>query len=84
MAAELFLVGSKRLFKAPASHGSTLYGATSHDTPSSPMASMDIQHDNTGHSHEGPAGDDTQPVGLECSPLTRHILYSLSLTEERH
>lgn len=32
MAAELFLVGSKRLFKAPASHGSTLYGATSHDT----------------------------------------------------
>lgn len=35
MAAELFLVESKRLFKAPASHGSTLYGATSHDTPSS-------------------------------------------------
>lgn len=35
MAAELFLVESKRLFKAPASHGSTLHGATSHDTPSS-------------------------------------------------
>lgn len=49
-----------------------------------PWASTDIQHDNTGHNHEGPAGDDTQPVGLEYSPLTRHILYSPSLTEERH
>lgn len=81
MAAELFLVGSKRLFKAPASHGSTPYGATNHDTPSSSLGSMDIRHDHTGHSRKGPAADHTQPVRLECPPFTRLTLHSSSLTD---
>lgn len=73
MAAELFLVESKRLFKAPASHGSTLYGATSHDTHPLYPASMDIQHDNKGHSREGPAGDRTKAAGLERSLYIPHL-----------
>lgn len=56
MAAELFLVESKRLFKDSASHGSTLCGAENHELPLPLLHSLAwMQCEDLGHDHKGPS-----------------------------